>query len=328
MSDQVRLGFIGMGGIARHHLLQLANIPEAVIAGIAEPSQAALDQMCKEFPYLADVPTFSDYRELLAQADLDAIEIHTPHTQHYEQAMAVFSAGKHLLLEKPMVCNTVDAHRLIEAGKGVVFMISYQRHFDGTYIYIRDQVRAGALGKIQYVQLLLSQSWYRGTMGTWRQCKALSGGGQFNDSGSHIVDIMLWTTGLAAESVFAYMENYDSEVDIDSAASIRFTNGAQGTISIIGDSPLWWEEFSIWGKEGMMLIRQGKLMQARFGDKELHPVVELPSSSNPDRNFVDAVLGRDTVRVPPECGLRVIELTEAAWKSAELGRAVKVSELS
>jgi predicted dehydrogenase len=328
MNQQVRLGFIGMGGIARHHLRQLANIPEAVLVGIAEPSQAALEQMRKEFPYLADVPTFADYRELLAQVDLDAVEIHTPHTQHFEQALAVFGASKHLLMEKPLVCSTVDAHRLIEAGKKQVFMVSYQRHFEGTYIYIRDQVRAGALGKIQYVSLLLSQSWYHGTMGTWRQCKALSGGGQFNDSGSHIVDIMLWTTGLTAESVFAYMENYDSEVDIDSAASIRFTNGAQGTISIIGDSPLWWEEFSIWGKEGMMLIRQGKLMQARFGDKELHPVADLPSSSNPDRNFIDAVLGRDSVRVPPECGLRVIELTEAAWKSAELGRAVKVSELS
>jgi len=328
MSEQVRLGFIGMGGIARHHLRQLANIPEAVIAGVAEPSEAALAQMRKEFPSLAGVPVFSDYRQLLEKVALDAVEIHTPHTQHYQQALDVFAAGKHLLLEKPMVCSTVDAHKLIEAGKNVVFMVSYQRHFDGTYIYIRDQVRAGALGKIQYVQLLLSQNWYRGTMGTWRQQKALSGGGQFNDSGSHIVDIMLWTTGLTAESVFAYMKNYDSEVDIDSAASIRFTNGAQGTISIIGDSPLWWEEYSIWGSEGMMLIRQGKLYEARFGDKELTPVVALPGNSNPDRNFIDAVLGRDTVKVPPECGLRVIELTEAAWKSAELGRPVRVSELS
>lgn len=327
MSDQVRLGFIGMGGIARHHLRQLANIPEAVVAAVADPSEAALDLMRKEFPYLADVPTFSDYHELL-KMPIDAVEIHTPHTQHFQQAMDVFAAGKHLLLEKPMVCSTVDALKLIEAGKDKVFMISYQRHFDGTYLYIREQVQAGALGKIQYVQLLLSQDWYRATKGTWRQRKELAGGGQFNDSGSHIVDIMLWTTGLTAESVFAFMNNYDSEVDIDSAASIRFTNGAQGTISIVGDSPLWWEEFSIWGSEGMILVRQGKLLQARFGDQKLHSVRKLPDGSNPDRNFIDAILGRDTVKVPPECGLRVIELTEAAWKSAELGRPVRVAELA
>jgi hypothetical protein len=55
---------------------------------------------------------------------------------------------------------------------------------------------------------------------------------------------------------------------------------------------------------------------------------ELPASSTPDHNFVDAIPGRDTVRVPPECGLRVIELTEAAWRSAELGRVVQVAELA
>ncbi|NLV74770.1 MAG: Gfo/Idh/MocA family oxidoreductase [Chloroflexi bacterium] len=327
MSKEVRLGFIGMGGIARHHLRQLANIPEAKVVAVADPSAASIEQMRKDFPDLADVQVFSDYHEMLEKAKIDAVEIHTPHTQHVSQALDVFAAGKHLLLEKPMVCTAVDAHKLIKAGKDKVFMISYQRHFEGTYQYIRDQVRAGVLGEIQFISLLLGQSWYRGTMGTWRQQKALSGGGQFNDSGSHIVDIMLWTTGLTAETVFAFMENYDSEVDIDSAVSIRFTNGAQGTISIIGDSPLWWEEFSIWGKEGMMLIRQGKLSQAKFGDKGLTPVEIGPTTSNPDRNFIDAILGRDTVKVPPECGLRVIELTEAAWRSAELGRPVHVAEL-
>ena len=171
-------------------------------------------------------------------------------------------------------------------------MVSYQRHFQGEYLYIRDQVQKGALGKLQYVQLLLSQDWYHATMGSWRQRKALSGGGQFNDSGSHIVDIMLWTTGLTAQSVFAYMENYESEVDIDSAVAVRFTNGAQGTISIIGDSPLWWEEFSIWGKDGMILQRQGKLYQARTGEQKLQEVTDIPVSSNPDRNFVDAILGK------------------------------------
>ena len=52
----------------------------------------------------------------------------------------------------------------------------------------------------------------------------------------------------------------------------------------------------------------------------------LPASSTPGRNSVDVILGRDTNRVPPECGLRVIELTQAACKSAELGRVVMVAE--
>ena len=54
---------------------------------------------------------------------------------------------------------------------------------------------------------------------------------------------------------------------------------------------------------------------------------ELPPDSTPDRNFIDAILARDQVHAPAECGLRVIELTEAAWRSAELGRLVHISEL-
>ncbi len=157
---------------------------------------------------------------------------------------------------------------------------------------------------------------------------ALSGGGQLNDSGSHLIDILLWTTGLTAESVASYVENYDCEVDIDSALSFRFTNGAHGNISIIGDSPMWWEEFSVWGSDGVILYRNGKIMQGGYGTDGLAEITELPAESDPDRNFVDAILGRDEVCVPPECGLRVIELTEAAWKSAELGRPVRVAELS
>ena len=327
MSQRVRIGFIGAGGIARHHLRQLQEIPEAEVVAFADPSAEALARVVEEYPQYADTPTFADYRAMLDAILMDAVEIHTPHTQHYQQALDVFAAGKHLLLEKPMVCTVPHAHALMEAAGALVFMISYQRHFSGTYVYIRDQVKAGALGEIQYVSLLLGQNWLRSQRGKWRQVKALSGGGQLNDSGSHIVDIMLWTTGLQAKSVMAYCRNYDTEVDIDSAVAIQFTNGALGTISVIGDCPMFYEEFSIFGSKSTILQRHGELTLHRFGERKAQPIEVLPSGGNPDRNFVDAILGLNDVRVPPECGLRVIELTEAAWKSSELGRRVEVAEL-
>lgn len=325
--SQVRIGFIGAGGIARAHIRRLLSIPEAEIVALVDPSKDSLARVSQEFPDLAGLPTFADHQEMLGSVELDAIEIHTPHTQHFQQALDVFEANKHLLLEKPMVCSVRRAKDLIAAAGDRVFMISYQRHFQGPYLYIRDQVQSGVLGEIQFIAALQSQNWRRGTQGTWRQQKALSGGGQLNDSGSHLIDILLWTTGLTAESVFAYCNNYDTEVDIDSALSLRFTNGAQGTISIIGDSPMWWEEFSIWGSKGVLLYRNGTILQRKYGEAEMQEVDELPEDSTPDQNFVDAILGRAQVQVPPECGLRVIELTEAAWRSAEAGQRVQVSDL-
>lgn len=330
MTDKVRIGFIGAGGIARAHVKRLMEIPEAEIVALAEPSEAAVQRMMEEYPHTASAAVFADYHDMLAQVEMDAVEIHTPHTQHFEQGMDVLKAGKHLLMEKPLVCTTPHAHTLIAQAQqsGVILMLSYQRHLQGPYIYIREQIQKGVIGDVQYIAALQSQGWLRGTRGTWRQQKALSGGGQINDSGSHLIDILLWTTGLTAEQVFAYQRNYQTEVDIDSAVSIRFTNGAQGTISIIGDSPMWWEEFTVWGSQGAILYRNGQILQRAYGETQMTEVTDLPASSTPDHNFIDAILGRDIVRVPPECGLRTIELTEAAWKSAELGRPVNVAELA
>ncbi len=328
MSTKVRIGFIGAGGIARSHMRRLADVPEAEVVAFAEPSQEAMARMAEDYPEVSTRPVFSDYRDMLAKVELDAIEIHTPHTLHYEQGMAVLGAGLHLLMEKPMVCSTRDAQALIKAAKGKVLMVSYQRHFQGPYVYIRDQVQGGALGEVQYVAALQAQNWRRSQKGKWRQVMALSGGGQLNDSGSHLIDILLWITGLGVDTVSAMIENYDCEVDIDSALTFSFENGAKGTMSIVGDSPMWWEEFSVWGSRGVILYRNGQILQGQHGERDLKEITDFAPDSNPDRNFVDAILGRDEVKVPPECGLRVIELTEAAWRSAELGRPVRVAELT
>ena len=249
---------------------------------------------------------------------------------HYEQICTCLEKGLHVQTEKPMVCQIEHAKDLIARVKKAqrVLMIGYQRHYQAEFRYMRDQIKSGALGEVQFVQAIQAQEWLRATAKTWRQELKMSGGGQLNDSGSHLIDILLWTTGLTAESVASYVENYDCEVDIDSALSFRFTNGAHGNISIIGDSPMWWEEFSVWGSEGVILYRKNKIMQGSYANPELTEVTDLPTDSNPDRNFVDAILGKGEVGVPPECGLRVIELTEAAWKSAQLKRPVQVAELS
>jgi predicted dehydrogenase len=119
------------------------------------------------------------------------------------------------------------------------------------------------------------------------------------------------------------MENFDVPVDINSAITLKFNNGAIGNLSIVGDSPNWWEEHAIWGKKGAFYVRQGKLLEHLRG-KEPRTPEDLPACTDTDRNFIDAILGRDEVHVPPECGLRVIELVEAAWESARTGKPVPV----
>ena len=329
--DKIRVGFIGCGGNASGHIGRVLDIPEAEVVALCDVDQASLQRAKERHAQAAELPEFTHYQEMLERVELDAVEISTPHTLHFEQIMAALDKGLHVLTEKPMVCTVDHARQVIAKAEetGKVVMISYQRHLQAQYRYVRNQIAAGELGDIQFISALQDQKWYQGTIGLWRQQMALSGGGQLNDSGSHLLDIALWMTGLEVAEVQAYMEYFDSEVDINSALSLRFGNGALGTIAVVGNSPASgiWEDITIWGTKAVVYIRRGKVFYKTQHSNEVYEVNNLPGSTTPDQNFIDAILGRDQVQVPPECGLRVIELTEAAWASAASGQPVKVKSI-
>ena len=325
---KIRMGFIGCGGNASGHVGRCLGIPEVEIVGLCDTSEQSISRCRERNPGVADLPVFTDHRELLARIEMDAVQISTPHTLHFDQIMDSLDKGLHVLTEKPMVCTVEHAEQVITKARetGKTLMIAYQRHLLPHFRYVRNQIMAGELGEIQFVAALQDQGWLKGTRGTWRQQLGLSGGGQINDSGSHLLDVILWMTGLEVEAVQAYMENFDSEVDINSALSVRFRNGAMGNMSIVGNSPVrgMWEDITIWGSKAVVYMRQGKVTVKVAGSDETYEPTGLPGASSPDQNFVDALLGRDSVQVPPVCGLRVIELSQAAWQSAEKGRPVKV----
>ncbi len=331
MAKQVKIGLIGCGGIMHWHVGNYREIKQARISALCDTSPAMLRKMVEKHPELAELPQFKDYRKMISAVELDGVVIATPHTLHVEQILTCLGAGLHVLTEKPMVCSVADAKIVMKKArqKRRVMMISYQRHFDPAFRLARKLIAEGKLGRLTFVTALQGQEWLRGTKGTWRQKVALSGGGQLNDSGSHLVDIILWVTGLVPESVFARIDNRGTEVDILSALTLRFKGGAIGTLSIVGDAPGWWEEIAFYGEEGALYVRHGKLLhcvrkKTGWGADTTDITGKLKYTGNFDRNFVDAILGKDEPQTPPVCGLRVMQLTEAAWESGKSGQVVKV----
>ena len=323
---KVRIAFIGSGGIMNWHVDRLKGTPSEIVA-LADTSKQSIANIKAKQPQLKDVPEFESWEEMLKEVELDAIEIGSPHTVHYEQICASLDKGLHVLCEKPMTCTSKDARDVIARSKKArkIVAVSYQRHYEGGYRFLKSLVDSGKLGKIEYVAAFQAQEWLKATKGSWRQTKALSGGGQLNDSGSHLMDMLMWTTGLQADEVSARMEFFGTEVDINSALNVKFTNGALGTVSVIGNAPQWHEDFTIYGSEGAVYNRSGKITyQVGMGE----PVLDVVSTRNwmdPDKNFVGAILGNCENGCPPEIGLRVIEITEAAWRSYEKnGAPVKV----
>jgi predicted dehydrogenase len=263
---------------------------------------------------------------MLAHEELDGVVVQSPHTVHYEQTVASLKKGLHVLSEKPLTCTVEHAKRLIALAQQVnrVLMISYQRHYFPEFRYIRAQIAKGAIGEVQFVQAVQAQEWLRAVKGTWRQKLAESGGGQINDSGSHLIDIIMWLTGLKIDEVYAEMENFTTEVDINSTLTLKFGNGALGSVAIIGNAPAFHEDITVVGSKGAFYLRHGQPLVHQDAMGKAIKVVLPRYTKNPDANFIDAILGKDEPQTPPICGLRVIEVTEAAWKSARSGRVVKV----
>ena len=327
MAEKIRFGMIGVGGIAQGHIERLLQNPEAEVAAICDASAESLRKTReKHGKAISSAKEYTDYRRLLEELKPDAVVICTPHSQHYDQAVDSLDAGAHVLLEKPMVTRVVDAHKLlakIDQTKKVVGL-AYQRHTQPQFRYIKAKIESGEFGAVQFVNALQQQGWRKGTIGSWRQDPALSGGGQINDSGSHLLDVILWTTGLAPDKVAAFIDNRGAPVDINTALSVRFTSGAQGTLSIVGDASGWYEDITIWCDKGSFYVRNNSGFQVQGPDgKTFTPEpADMPAGTDVNTNFIRAILGLEEIAAPPICGLRTIELTEAAWESGAAGGAL------
>jgi len=327
MAERVKLGLIGTGGIMGLHVSRLLELKEAHIAALADTAPAHIERLKNRFPALAECPAYGSHGEMIRNEELDGVIIASPHNVHCEQIIDCLRAGLHVLCEKPMVSSIRDAHRVIEEEKraGKLLAIGYQRHTQGEFQFVKKCIESGQTGEVQFVSAFQGQNWMRMTAGSWRQMPQVSLGGQLNDSGSHLIDIILWVTGLKAREVAASIRKFDREVDINSAITIEFANGAVGNISVVGNCPVWWEDITIVCAEWAFFLRQGRLTYSTGDRAELLQLQNTNYGSNcPSHNFVRAILGEEQVAAPSVCGLRTIELTEAAWRSAESGQPVRL----
>ena len=145
------------------------------------------------------------------------------------------------------------------------------------------------------------------------------------DSGSHIVDAILWVGGLKPKRVFARTLSFDARVDIDCALIVEFANGAIGQVTLVGKTMMpFSEELVITGAEGALHYEGGCLYHYDGSGKKTTPRVARRPKTTPVGNFVDAIRGRVAIAAPPECGLAAARLTDAAFRSAERGTFVNV----
>ena len=331
----VRVGFIGCGDWARAgHIAVMAQYTDVEIVGFADPQDQAIKSARELAPDLESVPGFADYREMLAEIAPEAVVIATPHTMHEQHILDAFAAGCHVMCEKPFVHSVAAARRVIARREEaeLQLMVPYQRNLRSHYQFATAEIAAGNLGNLQMITAWQSQGWISRVRGSWRTDPTFSAGGQLMDSGSHLIDFVLHASQLKPVAVNAVLSNLGEQVNVNSALTIRFAGGALASLAVIGHAPSsMWEEIGFYGSNARILMRSTAQTPLKNGleidyesvGNEIRPV-ELPAGSIPDRNFIDTLQGNDHNRASAEAALRVLALSEAAWRSAESGSEAKV----
>ena len=328
----LRLAILGCGSISRGHVQRFLSLPEVEIVACADPNPAATGAVAEMVAKArGGAPAvYASPEHALAAHTPDAAAIFTPHTLHFPQAMAALDAGAHVLLEKPMVCRSADADALVARAReqGKVLAVAYQMRLQPSFLRVRELLRSGAVGEMRAVAVVLTQDWIEritASNRTWRFNPALSGGGELMDSGSHLLDILLWATGLVPEEVFAFVDNRQLEGDVLSASSFRFRGGAVGSFTISGDSAGWHSSMTFSGTAGTLLLRDGQMTLLRK-DGTAPETLDAggQATSSPAENFIRAIQGTEPALCPGEEALPVVRTTEALYLSAAEGRAVKV----
>lgn len=339
----VKVGLIGCGAISRAHIRNLKAIPEARIAAICDTRPEMLEEkktMIKEGKK-SRLRTFSNYRKMLNEVNLDAVQIITPHNIHYEQAKQVLKRGLHCLVEKPLTNALSHSRELVRLAeeKNLALVVSYDQNYTPAYLYAREVISSGRLGEVVGFSGQMTQNWARIVAPAspkdrfrfaWRSDPKISGGGFLNDSGSHLLAAVLWLTGLVPKEIFAFVDNCGTKTDINIDASLRCSNMGRGevsgTLAFHGNVPgRYTVEFTIWGTKGSLYFRNWQVWHLKGPRYLMRPRTTLPARSNPDKNLIDAILGRDEVKCDGTLGARVVALTRAIYASAKKRAPVKAS---
>ncbi len=187
--ETVGIGVIGCG-IGKWHLEGYDTDPRAKVIAIS-----GLEDRCHTLASEHNVPhVYTDYRELLANPDIQAVSIAVPNFLHVPIGLDAIAAGKHVLIEKPLARNTAEGEKLVRAAEeaGLVLGIVFNRRSRADMQALKQHIDRGALGEIYHARAYWNRRSGIPGLGSWFTSKEGAGGGPLIDLGVHVLDMALW----------------------------------------------------------------------------------------------------------------------------------------
>ncbi|WP_339218900.1 Gfo/Idh/MocA family oxidoreductase [Paenibacillus sp. FSL W7-1332] len=344
----INVGVIGTGSISAMHLQSYEKHANANLLAVCDLNEERAQRAAEKY---GATKVYTDYNELLADPEIDAVSICTWNNTHAEISIAALNAGKHVLVEKPL-CRTVEeALQVQEAVKssGKLLQVGFVRRYDPNAQMLREFADKGEFGDIYFAKA--SSVRRLGNPGGWFSDIERSGGGPLIDIGVHVIDLCWYMMGrpkpvsVSANTYrklgnrsnvrnlsFYKAADYDAEkntVEDMANAMIRFENGASLLVDV---------SFTLHSKENLQSVKL-------YGDKggfEIDPEVVIvtekhdtiiniqPQTDNKgfDFNaafqsevdhFISSIENGTAPLSPVEDGVEIMKILCGIYESAEKG---------
>ncbi|MCC6456424.1 MAG: Gfo/Idh/MocA family oxidoreductase [Caldilineaceae bacterium] len=352
MATSLKVGIVGVGGIARLHVPGWVASPHAELVAGSDISSPVLE----EWGRLHGVSKLSaDPADLFRDPDIDIIDICVPNMYHAPLAIAALEAGKHVICEKPLAPTPKEVRKMIEARdrSGKMLMTAQHFRFKGISQAMKREIEAGALGDIYH-----ARSWMLRRNGFIPTpnfvSKRQSGGGATIDIGVHVLDLTLWLMGNpkpvavsgVAKAPLAHIEGQfpawfsdrplSPEWDVEdfAAAFVRFEDGATLVLEVswLLHHDIEGEDMQMWlyGTEGGCHWPKGDFLSSNYQTRQLYNrTIKLTKDPMEPHalecvKFAEAVAEGAPSPVEAEQSLQVMAILDGIYRSQAEGREVLI----
>jgi predicted dehydrogenase len=354
--DRLKIGMIGTGAITDLHYLAYKDNPKAELHSIADVDDEMLSKRANEWGVKN---AYTDYKKLLEDPEIDAVEIIVPHHIPTEIAIAALKAGKHVSLQKPMAISTAECDAIIEAAKksGKTLRVFENFMYYPPLVKAKELLDSGEIGeplsiRIKCTQGVTGKDWqipYR--RWAWRFDPEKGGGGRvILDYGYHLFNVAMWLMG-DVEKVYSWITHRTIQNNwvLDSPAVViwKYKNAEKyGSYEVITSDDMivhskWKrpedEWFEISGSKGFIWVNQctselldsPPLVMYRDGVTSSFSVdADWGTSFIVGINdFFDAIKEGRQPPLTGETGKTVLQFCQAIERSAKEGREVKLDEM-
>ncbi len=348
---KIRVGFIGCGRISDLHALGYKDHPDAEIAAVSDVDQKIAAERAHEW---GAHKVYDDYRKMLDDPEIDAVEILTPQKLHETMVIDAASAGKHILIQKPMTIDLASADRMIHAARagGKIYKVIENYIFYPPIRFAKQLIDAGEIGTPMTMRIKFisgssggwdvpEQAW------AWRMEENVEGRGmQTFDHGHHMWSVAQFFMG-DVERVSAWIDSYDNVVDCPSTIMWKYKGGKQYGICdyahacdmyVSSDYYANDEWFEINGSKGIIKINRctgkidpGPAVSVFTGHEWTHY-----DQMNSDwaagfvgstHNFIAAIKGEEAPLLTGEQARRILVFALAIQRSSNERREVYLDEL-